>query len=78
MIDRRGFLKALFGASLGAVTRGVGDVVEALATRKIANQALSIVTLTHICDAKFCIIPYIELMKPVYVEGGLHGEGRLT
>lgn len=37
MIGRRGFLGAIFGASLGVVTKPVGELVEALTTRKTAN-----------------------------------------
>jgi hypothetical protein len=78
MFSRRGFLKAIFGASLGAMTRPVGALVEALVTRKAANQALSFVTADQILDAKMFIIPYIPLMIPVSVRETFYGEGQLT
>lgn len=79
MIGRRGFLKAIFGASLGAVTRPVGAVVEALITRKAANQVLSYVTVDQILDAKMFVIPYIPLLTPVApVRETFYGDGQLA
>lgn len=79
MIGRRGFLKAIFGAifgaSLGAMTRGVGGVVEALTTRKAAKQVLNVVTASQILEAKMFVIPYIPLMTPVVPKEQLHVEG---
>lgn len=82
MIGRRGFLNAVFGAAASVITRQVGNVVEALTTRKAANQVLSFVTVDQILDAKMFFIPYIPLMMPVspkaretfYGEGHLSGE----
>ncbi len=80
MIGRRGFLKTLFGAAAGLVTRQVGNVVEALTTRKTSNIVLSAVTVDQILDAKMFFCPYIPLMIPVsppketlYAEGQLAG-----
>jgi hypothetical protein len=80
MIGRRGFLRAVFGAAAGVVTRQVGNVVEALATRKAANQVLSFVTVDEILDAKMFFIPYIPLMMPVSpkVKESLYAEGQLS
>jgi hypothetical protein len=77
MIGRRGFLKAVFGASVGAVTRQIGNVVEALTTRKVSNVVLSAVTADQILDAKMFFCPFIPLMTVAQVEETLHGEGRL-
>jgi hypothetical protein len=68
MLGRRGFLKAVFGVSLGSVTKGVGDVIEALTTAKEANRVLNFVTASEICDAKFFVLPYIELCEPLVIE----------
>jgi len=68
MFSRRRFLKAIFGASLSAVTRPTWGLVEALTTRKIANQVLSAVTATQILDARMVVIPYIPLLETLYVE----------
>lgn len=65
MFNRRGFLKAIFGASLGAVTKPVGALVEALVTRKAANQVLIFVTVEQILDAKTFVCPFIPLLIPV-------------
>lgn len=78
MFDRRGFLKAIFGASLSAMMRPIGALVEALMTRKTANQILSAVTVTQILDARMFVIPYIPLMTPVLVRETLYMDGRLT
>ena len=78
MIGRRGFLKALFGASLGAVTRPVGALIDALMTRKVSNQILSFVTGEHICDAKMFFMPYIPLLTPAKVEETVYAEGWLN
>lgn len=78
MFSRRGLLKAIFGASLGVVTRPIGALVDALTTRKVSNQVLSVVTGERICDAKMFFCPYIPLMKPVAVSEHFYGEGRLT
>lgn len=77
MFSRRGLLKAIFGASVVAVTRPVGALVEALTTRKISNQVLSFVTADQILDAKMFYMPYIPLLKPVAVKEQLYAEGRL-
>lgn len=76
MTGRRGFLKAIFGVSLGALTKGVGDIVEALTTRKVANRALNVATESEICDAKFFVLPYIELMTPVGMDAPAGSELR--
>lgn len=65
MFSRRGFLKAIFGASLGAVTKPMGAIVEALTTRKTSALVLNVVTQSQICEAKMFVIPFIELMTPV-------------
>lgn len=78
MFSRRRFLRAIFGASLGAVTRPVGALVEALTTRKAANQVLSFVTAEEILGAKMFIIPYIPLMIPVSVRETFYGDRQLT
>jgi hypothetical protein len=80
MFSRRGFLAAVFGASLGAVTRPVGAVVEALTTRKAANQVLSFCTDYQLLDAKMFFIPYIPLLTPVQprVRETVYMDGQLT
>lgn len=78
MFSRRGFLKAVFGASLGTVTKPVGALVEALTTRTVSNQVLSFVTAEQILDAKMFFCPYIPLMKPLDVKERFYGEGQLT
>lgn len=78
MFSRRGLLKAIFGSSVGAMTRPVGALVEALTTRKVSNQVLSFVTAEQICDAKMFFIPFIQLMAPISVRGSFYGEGRLN
>lgn len=81
MISRRGFLKALFGASLGAVMRSVGALVEALTTRKTSDLVLSAVTGDQILRAKMFVFRFIELvtpMPPKRVHEHFYGEGRLT
>lgn len=64
-IGRRGFLKAIFGASLGAVTKPLGTLVEALTTKKTASQVLSFVTVDQILDARMFVFPYIPLLEAV-------------
>jgi hypothetical protein len=78
MFSRRGFLTAIFGASVGAVTKPLGALVEAVTTRKIANQVLSFVTAEQISDAKMFFCPYIPLLKPVQVHETIYAEGRLA
>jgi hypothetical protein len=79
MIGRRGFLRAVFGAAAGVVTRQVGNVVEALTTRKASNIVLSAVTGDQILDAKMFFIPYIPLMMPVpVVRETFYGDGQFT
>jgi len=78
MFSRRGFLRAIFGASLGAVTRPVGALVEALATRKTADLVLSAVTGDQIMSAKMFFIPYIPLVYPAAVRETFYGDGQLT
>jgi hypothetical protein len=68
MIGRRGFLQAVFGASVGAVTRQIGNVVEALTTRKVSNVVLSAVTADQILGARMFVMPYIPLMTVVSVK----------
>lgn len=77
-LNRRGFLKAAFAAATGIVTKPAAAMVEALITRKMANQALSFVTGDQILDAKMFAIPYIPLMIPVSVRETFYGDGQLT
>jgi hypothetical protein len=75
MISKRRFLNAVFGASQGTVTRGIGDVVGALTTRKTSNQVLGIVTWEMWSDAKMFMIPYIPLVTKVKAREHLYAEG---
>lgn len=65
MFNRRGFLKAIFGASLGAVTKPVEALVEALVTPEIAQKVIAFVTPEQILDAKMFVMPFIPLLTPV-------------
>jgi len=78
MINKRRFLSAVFGASQGTVTRGIGDVVEALTTRKTSNQVLGLVTGEMWSDAKMFMIPYIPLVTMVKAREHLYAEGWIT
>lgn len=77
MINRRGFLKTVFGVAAGTVAGKIGNVVEALTTRKISNIVLSAVTVDQILDAKMFVIPYIPLLTVVSAKEALYGASRI-
>lgn len=76
-MNRRGFLKTIFGGALGAATHGLGDVMAALTTRKASNAVLFAVTGSEICDAKFFVMPYIPLVWAGKATEEFHFEGQL-
>jgi hypothetical protein len=61
MQDRRGFMRALFGAAVGIATGGLGKVAEAITTKPAAAKILHGFRGGSFLDAGYCYAPYIPL-----------------